>query len=102
MVLAREFVEVFFAVTISFIMAMAEPDQSGSLSVFRGLRAALDKASTVDFLLSHSSELGETATTRLPSLDATASSTVLGWGSVERNRSEAHFSADTLLLNEER
>ncbi len=60
-------------------MSVADFAQSGSLSI-NGFCAASDSASTVDFFFSHSSEFEDTATTRLPSFEATANITVFGFG----------------------
>ena len=71
-------------------MAIADPDQSGVSFSTNGSNAAWDNSSTVCWRRSHSSEFEDTATTRLPSCEATASSTVLGPGSVDSSTSLAH------------
>ena len=83
-------VEVFFSSMIWSIMAIAAPDQScaplfASLSV-----AASLSESTVFVLLSHASEFDEATTTSLPSPEATASSTVFGFGLSDSSTPLAH------------
>ena len=81
---------------------MADFDQSGVDSI-SGFCAASDSASTVDFFFSHSSEFDDTATTRLPSFAATASSTVFGWGFRDSSKSLAHWDGFFLpVLNVDR
>ena len=85
-------VEVWLSVSSRFIIAMAEPDQSGVSLEVNGSKAAFESSSAVFLLLSHSSDFGETTTTRLPSPDAMASITVFGAGLVDSSTSEAHRS----------
>lgn len=90
----RDEVAVAFRVEISDIIANADPDQSGSSPLTNGFRAAADRSSTVAWLRSQESEFDETATTRLPSEDATASSTVFAGGSRDSSRSAAQAEGD--------
>ena len=78
-------------------MSVADFAQSGSLSI-NGFCAASDSASTVDFFFSHSSEFEDTATTRLPSFEATANITVFGFGFNDSSSALTHLSGLPLAL----